>query len=181
MALAPDDTGFSINMNRFDTTEAYVWNYGDKFLVECPNCASCGHVITLEQADIPSVRLLCKSCGNAKEWKRTSCGVTYSNNFDYFENGEVSIGAAVDWYFHLPLWLQVPCKGENLWAYNSNHLNWLKGFVSAKLRERKPSKKYGWSNQSLASRLPKWLKKASNREQILLSFPKLEKKLHQYS
>ena len=164
-------------MDRLNTNNAYVWNYGDHFLVECPMCRARAHVLAYKEDQLPYVRLSCTHCGHIKQWQRKNHGVTYCQHADLFEEGAILIGAAVDWYFHLPLWLQISCCGETLWAYNAAHLAWLKSFASAKLRERGPSEQHGWSNQSLASRLPKWLKKASNRGAVLSAIVKLEAKI----
>jgi len=61
-----------------------------------------------------------------------------------------------------------------LWFYNEEHLNYIERFVRAVLRERKPHIDYGWNNSSMISRLPKWLKKAGNREEILKCIEKLK-------
>jgi hypothetical protein len=46
------------------------------------------------------------------------------------------------------------------------NLQYLEDFVSAKHRQRDPDVGT-WMNNSLVSRLPKWLKAAKNRDQIL--------------
>src|SRR5215212_7033778 len=68
----------------------------------------------------------------------------------------------LDWYFGLPLWLQTPCAGQVLWAWNEWHLDWMERYVAADLRERTPN-----INMSLASRLPRWIKSAKNRDEVL--------------
>jgi hypothetical protein len=45
--------------------------------------------------------------------------------------------ALVDNCFGLPLWLQTPCIGRTLWAFNARHLAYLKQFLQAELRERR--------------------------------------------
>lgn len=65
-----------------------------------------------------------------------------------------------DWYFHRPLWLQTPCCGHILWAYNVEHLDFLERYVRAELRVDGPLRR-------LTSRLPTWIKQAKNREEIL--------------
>lgn len=77
-----------------------------------------------------------------------------------------------DPFFGIPLWLQVPCCGEILWAYNSAHLDFLEGYVGAALRERVPRK-----NSSHVSRMPLWIKRAGNREAILAGLGKLRELL----
>ena len=77
-----------------------------------------------------------------------------------------------DPHFGLPLWLQTRCCGHTLWALNQPHLTFLRGFVSAQVRERVSNR-----NASLVSRLPKWLKLARNRESVLKSLTSLENRL----
>jgi hypothetical protein len=52
-------------------------------------------------------------------------------------------------------------------------IEFIEAFVRAKLRERKPHELYGWSNQSLCSRLPKWIQSGKNREEILKAIAKI--------
>jgi hypothetical protein len=59
-----------------------------------------------------------------------------------------------------------------LWAYNREHLIFLRDYVAAMLRERVPN-----ANASLASRLPAWLKKGANRSAVLKAVERLERKL----
>ena len=76
-----------------------------------------------------------------------------------------------DYYFGLPLLLQMPCPQGILWAYNQQHLQDLKTFIQADLRER--TKNSG--NGSLMSRLPLWIKSAKNRDMLLKMIEKMEK------
>jgi hypothetical protein len=75
------------------------------------------------------------------------------------------IGAPVDWYFRRPVWLQTPCCGPVLWAYNERHLDAIAEFVAATLREpvRGPLR----VNCSLHSRLPRLIQDRSNRDEVL--------------
>jgi hypothetical protein len=66
--------------------------------------------------------------------------------------------------------LQTPCCGEALWAYYDD-------FVRARLRERQRDPKYGWSNRSVASRLPQWMKAGKNREVVLKGLGRLRAQL----
>ncbi len=75
----------------------------------------------------------------------------------------------VDPVFGLDLWFREPVKGEVLWAYNTEHLGFIKEYVAVDLRERAPNK-----NSSLASRLPPRMKSAKNREAVLAAIRKLE-------
>lgn len=77
-------------------------------------------------------------------------------------------GEAHDGLSGLPLWLQTACRGQVLWALNADHLEWLRGYVAAELRERIPRR-----NASLASRLPSWIKLARNRDEVLRCLDRL--------
>ena len=164
--------------NIFNETGTYVWSFGDVFLVVCPVCDKRAAVHSSSVKDKSKIRLTCLHCGLVKDWKQRNRGIKTANDHHLFKEGEVSIGAPVDWYFHHQLWLQSLCCGEILWAYNADHLKWLKAFVSSDIRERKYDGAHGWSNQSLASRLPKWIKSRKNRERILLGLSRLEKRAH---
>ncbi|MBO9555970.1 hypothetical protein [Cellulomonas sp.] len=60
----------------------------------------------------------------------------------------------------LDLWLQTPCEGHVLWAYDEAHLDYLERYVAAGLREQEPG------NASVASRLPAWIKASKNRDSV---------------
>lgn len=77
----------------------------------------------------------------------------------------------VDAYFGFPLWLQSECCGHTFWAYNHNHLQTLKSYISAKLRDQRQRGKW-----SMSSRLPQWVKDTKNRKELLKTINRLEKK-----
>lgn len=81
---------------------------------------------------------------------------------------------AVDPLFGLPLWLQAPCCGHVLWAYNEPHLDFLEAYVRATLRERQGSK---GNHHGIAIRLPRWMKLAHHRTPILKEIQSLRDKL----
>ena len=67
----------------------------------------------------------------------------------------------------LNLWLQTPCEGRVLWAYDAAHLDFLERYVTAGLREQAPG------NASLASRLPAWIKSRKNRGAVARGLQRL--------
>ncbi|MCD9186351.1 MAG: hypothetical protein LUM44_07945 [Pyrinomonadaceae bacterium] len=149
---------------RFSDNGELVYEFGDEFLVVCPRCAGKARVFAVEteseklseQLFAPR-KLVCLSCVYRHEWN----------------GGQIGIGGGFDWYFRLPLWLEISCCGKMLWAYNEKHLGFIEDYVGAKLRERKP-----FVNKSLASRLPGWIKQAKNRDEILKAIGKLREKLN---
>ncbi len=125
-------------------------------------CGRCGR--WLEEA------LRCRNGFGARELDLSCPGCGAENRAAVRWRGDPSPGA-YDPFFGLPLRLQVACVGEVLWAYNQRHVEFLRAFVEAKLRERAPN-----ANRSLASRLPAWLKAASNREAVLRGLSELARR-----
>jgi hypothetical protein len=154
-----------------------VESFGRHFLIICPNCRQCAQVLSQDDDERVQTRMVCACCGLAKTWVQKHSGIYNGSDPTRYEEGAICIGAAVDWYFHAPLWLQESCCGETLWAYNADHLDWLEDFVSAELRKRSPDEKQGWSNRALVSRLPKWIKKANNRKSLLQAIARMRKRL----
>ena len=104
---------------------------------------------------------------------RVSCVHCGFSRREWFERAIV--GARADGWFGLPLWLQVPCCGETLFAYNEEHLAYLERFVEATLPERPLGR---WrANASVASRLPLWRKQGTSRQEVLHGLAALRRQL----
>lgn len=160
---------------RFKDNHERIYGFGDHFLVECPRCGQCAEVLPKPPTlQAERVRMVCSACGNVRNWqrqsKRTLRALPWSPGLDNV--GVLMIGTAVDWYFHLPLWLRIGCCGSELWAYNPRHLAALEEYIDASLRERS-----GTANGSWATRLPRWMKSAKNREELLICLRRLREKL----
>ena len=84
---------------------------------------------------------------------------------------ELVFGAPVDPFFHLPLWFCTELSGETLWAYNSDHLDFLAEHVGAKLRERNG---FTFNVKSVGARLPRWMTAANNRDAVLKAIEKFQ-------
>ncbi len=139
-----------------------IRDFVDEVLVECPGCQACAVVLKRGPAGGP--RITCGACGRAKD------GPT---------SGVVILGEPVDPYFHARVWLQIPCAGHVLWAYNEKHLDFLRSFVSSKLRRHQPGTgdPKEARNKILTSRLPRWMKVSKNRETVLTGIGRLESRL----
>lgn len=153
--------------DKFADNGKLIYEFGDEFLVICPKCSRKAKVVRTEVASeklnnilFSPRQLICLSCVFQDSWKGKIIG----------------IGTSLDWYFRHPLWLQISCCGETLWAYNEKHLEFIENYVAAKIRVRTTN-----INKSLASRLPKWIKSAKNRDEILKAIVKLKQKLNEKS
>lgn len=131
-------------------------------LVECPKCSGCGVYRRVTHPNHPgteaSPRFSCSECGYIKTWDRPRAA------FDRNRSGPVLGGA---------LWLCEPCCGHELRLLNLPELEYLESYVGATLRERGPDPETGWHNRSYESRLPGWLKSASNRTHVLEALARL--------
>ena len=78
---------------------------------------------------------------------------------------------ATDPHLGLTLWLQAQVGDDTFWAYNYEHLQVLKDYVAAKLREELVVTKY-----SMTQKLPEFIMVAKNRERILKVIERLEAK-----
>jgi hypothetical protein len=156
--------------DRFKDTEETIYSFTNNISVRCPRCAKRA-LVSRPDFDpenpfrLTIARVICEHCAYAREQKPE----------------KMTIGAPVDCFFNLPLWLQIGCCGEILWAYNEPHLSLVENFVRADLREDsratvKPA--YYWHNvSSLSMKLPTWLKLAKNRDEILKAIERLRKTL----
>jgi hypothetical protein len=74
------------------------------------------------------------------------------------------------------LWLQLEIRHGWLWAYNLDHLDLLQRYVQAPLRERAPWYDTG-QKMTLVARLPAWIKRAKNRDEILRAVSRIHASL----
>jgi len=126
------------------------------------NCGYCGSRLFFSKTINKyqdKIEVKCTSCEQEKKYD-INYTLTYANNKQ-----------ATDPYFGLQLWLQIPFDDNILWAYNFDHLAYLKNYVGAKLREAPGGGKY-----SLIWRLPSFIKVAKNRDRILKAISRLENK-----
>jgi hypothetical protein len=146
----------------FDTG-AHRGSFNDIAMLRCPRCASLAwsRTLVLGAKDwFAPRRLTCEKCSYAKLWQARAFSRA---------PGEL----AQDDYFHLPLYLQAECSQGVLWAYNMDHLEYLKTWLEAPLRARRMDAQFGWSNGGFLSRLPRWVKLAKNRAKVTEALKKM--------
>lgn len=142
------------------TDDRDIYAFARTFLVECPKCAACATVADMTDGKktpffIGEKRFICDNCG--------SVALKEFNSYMISDEG-------FDWYFCYPLYLKIDCCGHVLWANNEEHLIFLQNYTEAKLRDE-------GDNRSLTNRLPRWLKDAKNRNEVLRCIQKLKDKL----
>src|SRR4051812_26932185 len=151
---------------RFRDDGRRVTFYFGAILVRCPRCERAARISKIDEGphEYPLYaprRFQCFSCG-------------YSSRSCEFSQNRLQKGSVIDPYFGLPLWLQINTRHGILNAYDAEHLEWLSLFVDARLRERRPSE-WGWTS-GMAACLPRWVKLAKNREEVLQGLSRLRKR-----
>ncbi|UKS27299.1 hypothetical protein LOZ80_38700 [Paenibacillus sp. HWE-109] len=141
--------------SRFRDTGERIYDFLFKYdiLIECPHCMKCAKGLKRVDGKFSYI-MQCKRCG-----------VLTDPIVGTWGNGT---------FMGLNLWLRTNCCGELLWAYNEQHLDFMDGYINSSLREAIPNK-----NQSLASRLPNWIKSGKNREELTKGIIKLRKRIEQ--
>lgn len=153
---------------RFRDPRSTVYDFLDLVLVRCPGCAGAARVVRVPGDEGPggrhlfaARRLVCRGCGASR---------TYSGTPPTFPLG--AAGPATDPYFGRPLWLRAETRHGTLWAYNLDHLDLIRRFVGASLRERAPWYDTG-QKMTLVARLPVWVKRAGNRGELLRALDRM--------
>jgi DNA-directed RNA polymerase subunit M/transcription elongation factor TFIIS len=133
--------------------------------VKC-SCSNCGSVLNVHIPNVnkkkDSIAVKCHNCGNTEKYAPRN--IAQEQKF-------VDTDKPSDNYFGLPLWLSKNFKGNIFWAFNYSHLEYLKSYISAELRERNGRR--GWT---MVEKLPAWMKSGKNRTDLIKMISVLEKK-----
>lgn len=128
--------------------------------MRCNDCSSELNPKPIFRKKIPSYIIIkCKDCNASNKIRENWIEV-----IDKYVSEEKS-----DPVFGLPLWLRSEFKGEQIWAYNSDHLLEIKSYISANLRER-TTHRY---KMTMVEKLPNFMKSAKNRQEVLLSLNRM--------
>lgn len=160
-----------------DSYQKFIFDFlQSNVFVVCPKCSNKAIVKTegfsFKNAE-NNIRLICTDCGHNKKLAERPSTIIYAASGKLIQGKDLVIGRPIDPFFHLDLWLTNDCQENQLWAYNYDHLNFLHGHVEAKLRERNGQELV---NQSLGSRLPRWMTSKKNREVVLKRIAELQDK-----
>ncbi|WP_413760666.1 hypothetical protein [Streptomyces sp. MMBL 11-3] len=83
---------------------------------------------------------------------------------------------ATDPYFDVRLRLQIETRHGWVWAYNLEHLELIRRFVQAPLREGIPWHDHG-RKMTVVARLPAWMQQAKNRDEVLRAITRIHASL----
>ena len=148
---------------RFHDTRRTACDFAASALVRCPRCDRVAHfeqrpgrTADARGRTYPERRLVCRSCGLS----RIDTGPHWGTR----RRGQGCYRPA--------LWLRAETRHGELWAYNLEHLDVIRRFVAADLRERAPWYDTG-RKMTLVARLPAWIKSAKNRGEVLRAIDRL--------
>lgn len=143
----------------------------DRIDVVCPSCSRRA-LVTMSETIVAfgmtglRGRFACTHCG-ASSAQRLPPRVLSSYSV-HKDGRDPSLG--------LPLWLVTETRHGLLFAYNGEHLAALEAFVGATLRERHAMPSTFLRNRTLQSRLPRWMKLAANRDEVLKALARLRER-----
>lgn len=142
----------------------FLSDFMGELLVSCPRCQKQAHVHWIQSPETKSEagchRLTCSHCGLVR---------------DQLAIHPYDIGAEIRG-LGIQLWLVHACCGEQLWAMNEKHLNFLIDWIGRSQRPRQKNE-HGYVNRSLESRLPQWMLEARHRQEVLACCESLKKRL----
>ena len=129
----------------------------------CSNCASeIDLVIPKVNEKKVKIAVKCKNCGVTLDYEPRNI----PQEWIFPDKGKVN-----DDYFGLPLWINSNFRNYTFWAFNYTHLEYLKNYISADLRERN-NRTHG----TMLEKLPNWMKSSKNREKLIKLINELELK-----
>ena len=147
-------------------------------LVHCPSCDGRAvvfwflneHATSNDLDGMYELRLSCGNCGHSQSHPRRLNSEWQTIAPERYSDGEPPFGAR--------LWLRTDCCGNTLWAVNAQHLDYIAAYVAETQRDREFSSSpfpgsWTWRDRGLAWKLPKWMKLAKNREEVLRAVERL--------
>ncbi len=142
--------------------------YGDMTAYASVKCRECHEPIRRSapsDGEWKKIKMVCDNCGDVCEYEA------------HVSRHLMHEGLMTDSVFGLPLWLQTNFRNDLFWSFNYEHLKLIEDYVRAKLRERGISPRNSIrKNSSLFARLPGFITKAGNREELLKMIGELQVK-----
>ncbi len=149
--------------NCFHSEKGRRESYSVELNCHCSNCAAEIDIcIPNVNKKKEAIAIKCTKCGETDNYKPRNIEQQWTYR---------GIGKPSDNYFGLPLWLTDNFRGNDFWAFNYDHLEYLKEYISADLRE-----KNGRTHWTMVEKLPDWMKSGKNREKLMKLISELERK-----
>ena len=143
-------------------------------------CTNCGFRTVSENKVIElSIKTFCNNCGEKikfsqivnerKDYINIRCNAcNASHKFEPKISEYNSFYVIIEKY---GLWYTENFRGNHFWAYNDDHLKYIENYIKAGLRQR-----HNRLGVTLVERLPKFVKSAKNRNDLIKLIEKMRKK-----
>jgi hypothetical protein len=141
-------------------------HFMDRVVVDCPACGGLAVIIIEEDKGSEAIGWGSERHHAARRLTCTAC----------FHQRRAARQALADPTMGLPLRLRGESRHGTLFAVNEAHLDYIEAYVRDPLR-REVVEAGGIRNQSVASRLPRWVKAAKNREDVLKLIERMRRRL----
>lgn len=152
---------------RFQDSNFRIGDFTDQIIVHCPKCDGRAEIFTEMQRAHP------QNGGGLRyhrELRCSACFLVERRVTHIFGSWLRRDGLETE--FQTPLWLRVEFGDEVFWACNYEHLDYLKRYIGAKLRERRDRR-----FATMVEKLPAFMKSAKNRTALLKVIEKLSGKV----
>jgi hypothetical protein len=141
-------------------------HFMDRILVDCPACGGLAVIALEEDKGTEAIGWASERHHGARRLTCTAC----------FHQRRAPYQALSDPTMGLPLRLRGEARQGTLTALNEAHLAYIEDYVRDPLR-REAVEPGGIRNQSIASRLPRWVKAAKNRDEVLKLIARMRARL----
>lgn len=148
-----------MSVQRFQDQQKRITEFHQNVAVHCPACTA--KAFATVDYTARKARLSCLHCGFSKD----------ASTEGKIGNTKAGIQMAAHLYFDASLWYRSPFRNDVFFAFNEEHLDYLKQYIGARLREHKDRTHF-----TLLEKLPKFYHDARNRDALLKLIGKLEKK-----
>ena len=164
-------------------------DFAETIYIRCPVCQKCAHIKRIPSDEREIVADISRRYTSWRNWENIKTVLHFKRGFSprkvsclhcsYTRTWKGNVRGSSgphDWYFGLPLWLQTPCCGNILWAFNGEHLSFLESYVTATQRIKFNAEGQR-RNGTMASKLPSWMKSAKNRNEVVKGIMRLKRML----
>ena len=156
------------HLDTHDSTSEHRLN-GTYYIDRSEQCHRCGGTIVSAQSKISDTKhppafleARCRLCHSISNLSVKISDIRYRPNYQN-KIGQIT-------FFGLELYLCIATRFGQIYVYNPEHLQILKDYIQADLRERMPNVGTGYYFNCL----PAWIKSARNRKEILKALLRLE-------
>lgn len=152
------------------------YDFCKEMAVVCPRCSNRAQVegpgLFAEDSD-ERTDCICKNCNYIQKYSEKQPDTHRRNSDGKIISYRVKIlSGEIDPFFHYPLWYSTHYIKGVIWAYNLLHLIVIEDFIQTSQENHDPLA----TNNSIANRLPGWMRDPIHKNNVLRCIKQLKKK-----